>query len=448
MTSTASFSTGKAPGALPLLGHTLHLVRQPLEFLTSLSAHGDLVEIRIGPKRAYVPCHPDLVGQVLRDPATFDKGGIFYDKARQIAASGLITCTWADHQRQRPLVQPAFSRARLAAHTTVMGEEVAAVTASWRPGHAIQVKPTMDALVTRITARTLFATDLGSVAVAQIQQSLPILTEGIFQRMMDPTGLWEKLPTPGNRRFDEATTHLHAVIDQVIHGYRASATDHGDVLSMLLASHDEQTGDRFTDQEIHDQILTILGAGSETTATTLAWALHLLGEHPDVEARMHAEIDRMLGGRLPDFDEAARLDCTRRVITEVLRLYPAAWLLTRTAMADTELGGHPISAGSTVVFSPYLLHRDPALFADPDLFDPDRWLPDRVTALQRRALVPFGAGARRCIGDVFSMTESVIALAGIGARWRLRPAAGARTRVVTKAVLIPEPLSMVTQPRA
>jgi cytochrome P450 len=445
MTSTTSFSVGRAPGALPLLGHVPSLARHPLQFLSSLRTHWDVVEIRIGPKKAYVPCHPELFEQVLRDPAGFDRRGFFFDKIRQVFGNGLVTCGWADHQQQRPMLQPAFSRAYLDRYTKVIHEEVVALTASWRPGQTIDVKPVTDALLTRITSRTLFAAELGSEAVDQIQDSLSVLTEGTFYRMMDVTGLVEKLPIAINRRFADAQTRLRVAVDQVIDRYRESGTDHGDMLSLLLAARDERTGAGLSDQDIYDQVLTILGASVETTGTTLAWALHLLGQHPEVEARMHAEIDQLT--RLPTFAEALRLDYTRRVITEVLRMYPAVWLLTRTAVADTVLGGHRIKAGSLIVLTPYLLHHDPEIYTDPERFDPDRWLPDRATPLQRHAFLPFGAGPRKCIGDVLSMTETTMALAGIAARWQLRLTPGTHPRTTPRAALLPTSLSMVIQPR-
>ncbi len=439
-------ATTVAPGAWPLLGHLPQLRRDPLGFLCSLPRLGDLVAVRLGPSTAYVLCDQDLVHRMFRTPAVFDKGGIVFDKARQLVANGLITSMWPDHQRQRPLIQPAFGRAQLETYTQVMREEVAALSGSWRPGETVAVKPMMDALIARITARTLFQSDLGAAAVTVIQETLPILVDGLYRRMIMPLGLLEKLPTPANRRYRDASARLHAVIDDVIDGYRGSGVHHSDVLSMVLAAHEGD--DQFTDAEVHDQIFSILAAGTETTATVLSWTLHLLGQNPQAQQRMHAEIDDVLQGAPPTFHDIPRLEYTRRVITEAMRLYPPTWLLTRTATVDTHLGNHAIPAGSTLVFSPYMLHRDPALFPHPDRFDPDRWAPERLQREQQHALVPFGGGARKCIGDVFSMTESVIILAGISAQWSLVSAPGTPTRPVPKAFLTPDPLSMTILARS
>lgn len=443
MTTTETFALGQAPDPLPLIGHLVSLARRPLEFLSSLRDHGDLVEIRIGTKKAYVVLHPRLTTQVLRDAATFDKGGFAYDNARQVFGNGLATCDWEFHQPLRRLVQPAFTRARLAMYTTVMRSEVDALVGAWQPGQVLDVKHVMDELFARITGRALFTASLGAAAVAEIQRSLPVIANGVFIRMMDPTGLLGRF---GGGRFRRAQSRLYGVVDDVIRLYRdAGAADHGDVLSMLLATRDE-SGAGLTDQEIREQVLTVLTGGTETTSTAMSWAMLLLHEHPSIEARLHAEL-ASLNGRLPDFAEVQRLDYTRRVITEVLRCYPPGWLFTRSAMVDTALGGHRIRQGSMIVLSPYLLHRDPSVFPDPSRFDPDRWLPERVTSLQRTAWIPFSGGGRKCIGDVMAMTQAVIAMAGIVSRWRLRPAPGVEPRAVAKTVLIPDPLKMVVQPR-
>lgn len=453
MTTHAPGIPANAPGAWPLLGHLPHLRRDPLAFLRSLPVHGDLVRIRLGPIPAFVLCDPELVHQMLRAPATFDKGGLVFDKARKLVADGLITSTWPDHQRQRPLLQPAFSRPRLAAYTDVMREEVGELARTWQSGQILDIPTEMNGLIARITARTLFRADLGAAAIEVIQYALPVIVDGLYRRMMDPSGWWEKLPTPANRRYDDASARLHAVIDQLIADHRADgsadsrhagSTDE-DTLSVLLAAG--ENGDRLTATEVHDQIFTLLNAGIETTATTLSWALHLLGGHPEVQERVHAEITGELDGRLPAFEDLPRLDYTRCVLTEVMRLYPPAWLLTRTATADARLGDHRVPAGSTLVFSPYLIQRDPRLFNEPERFDPDRWMSRPGRTSGQHALFPFGGGARKCIGDVFSINESLIALAGITARWRLTPAAGPPTRAVPKAFLTPEPLRLIAHAR-
>ncbi|MER5638604.1 cytochrome P450 [Kitasatospora sp. NPDC002227] len=436
-----------APGGLPLIGHALLMGRRPLEFLASLPAHGDLVELRLGPGRAYLPCHPDLIQQVLVNARVFDTGGPVKEKARPILGNGLITSDWADHRRQRRLVQPAFHPTRIAGYAEVMSEECEAQSRTWESGRPVDVSNAMQALTTRVTARALFSTEVAPEAVAEIQHCLPLVVQGAYRRAIDPTGLLAKLPTAANRDFEQALTRLHRLIDRIVDDRRRIAGDRGDLLSALLTAQDTETGGHLTDQEIHDQVMTLLLAGIETTASALTWALHLLGENPEAEARLHAEVDQVLGQRPPRYADVAQLDYTRMVFTEALRLYPPAWLYTRTTTETTELAGRQLPPKSDILISPYVLHRNAELFPEPESFTPDRWRPERSKDVARGAYLPFGGGSRKCIGDVFGMTEATLALAAIAARWRLRPVPGTAVRPKAHMSLSAGPLPMVPEPR-
>jgi pentalenene oxygenase len=264
---------------------------------------------------------------------------------------------------------------------------------------------------------------------------------------VDPTGLLARLPLAANREFDTALGRLHALIDGIVGDYRRSGEDRGDLLSALLAARDDEDGGRMSDQEIHDQVMTLLLAGVETTASALTWAWHLLASHPEAEARLHAEVDEVLGGRAPTYADVPRLAYTQRVFTETLRLYPPAWMFTRMTAEPTELGGHLLPSGTDVLISPYVIHRIPELFASPAAFDPDRWLPERAQDVARGSYLPFGGGSRKCIGDVFGMTEATLALAALASRWRLRPVPGTVVKARAGMSLTAGPLPMVPEPR-
>jgi pentalenene oxygenase len=266
--------------------------------------------------------------------------------------------------------------------------------------------------------------------------------------MFAPISWWERIPTRSNRLFDEAQARLREVINQTISDYRQANSDQGDVLSILVNARDEATGQGMTDQEIHDQVMTILIGGTETTGNTLAWTFYLLAEHPEIEERLHAEVDGVLGGRPPRFADLPHLVYTRRVLTETLRMYPPAWLLSRTTSREVELAGRRLPPGTPVFYSPYMLGRDPDLFPNPGRFDPDRWLPDRAATLPRDAVLPFGGGGRKCIGDDFGMAETTLTLAATAARWRLRKVAATKVSTTPKASLGTGPLPMVAQPRS
>jgi cytochrome P450 len=259
-----------------------------------------------------------------------------------------------------------------------------------------------------------------------------IIQQGMI-RALSPKFV-EKLPIPGNRRFDEAITRMQAIVLAVIRDWRAAGVDHGDLLSMLLLAG-------MTDEQARDEVLTLLTAGIETTALALAWTFHELGRNPDVEARVHAEIDEVLGGRPITGEDLPELVYLRQVVDEVLRHYPL-WMLMRRTLTDVDLGGTRLPEGSEVIVSPHALHHDPASFADPARFDPDRWSPERVKQQPKGAFIPFGAGTRQCVGNVFAQNEIVITVATVAARWRLVPVPGRPVRVKFTSAAYPESLPM------
>ncbi|EFF90593.1 cytochrome P450 family protein [Streptomyces sp. e14] len=444
-TATAGWQVAEAPGPLPLVGHALAMAQRPLAFLASLPALGDLVELRIGTKRAHLPCHPELVQQVLLNARVYDTGGPVKDKARPILGNGLITSDWADHRRQRRMVQPAFHPTRIAGYAEVMREECARHAEGWRAGQPVNVSEEMQALTARVTARALFSTEMAPHSVAEIQRSLPVMVHGAYRRAVDPTGLLARLPLAANREFDAALGRLHSLIEGIVGDYRNSRQDRGDLLSALLAVRDDDGA--MSDQEVHDQIITLLLAGVETTASALTWAWHLLATHPEAEARLHSEVDSVLGGRAPTYADVPKLVHTQRIFTETLRLYPPAWMFTRTTTEPTELAGVRLPAGADILISPYVIHRVPGLFARPERFDPDRWLPERAKDVTRGSYLPFGGGSRKCIGDVFGTVEATLALAAIASRWRLLPLRGHVVRPRAEMSLTAGPLPMVPQPR-
>ncbi|MEU3910412.1 cytochrome P450 [Streptomyces sp. NPDC029721] len=419
-----------APGALPLLGHVLPLLRDPLGFLTRLPRHGDLLQIRLGPLPVIVVCDPVLTGQVLRDDRTFDKGGPVFDRGREIVGNGLVSCPHADHRRQRRLLQPAFHPARLPGYAQAATARAAETTGSWQDGQILDVVPAMQELIAGITTDTLFSTTAPPAVLTRALADLNTIVHSLSVQMATPSPL-NRLPLPAFRRYNRARARLPRTLHRIVTGRRASGVDHGDLLSMLLAARDPDSGpagQRLTDAEITDQIITFFLAAVETTASALASALHLLGQHPEVEARLHEEVDAVLGGRPATHADLPRLELTGRILTETLRLWPPVSFLTRRCTADTRLGPYRITAGKTVVYSPYLIHHQADLYPDPDRFDPDRWAPDNPAPPRREMFLPFAGGARKCIGDRFATNTATLILATVATRWRLQTLPGARVR--------------------
>jgi len=437
-----------APGALPIVGHAMSLFRAPLEFLTDVGAHADLVEVRLGPQPAVLVCDPELTQQVLVRARTFDKGGRLFDKIRQNAGNGLASSAWPEHRRQRPLVQPAFHPGRLPRYATVMQEEAAALTTGWHSGRRIDVRAAMQQYTSRVLLRTLFSATTKPSLLADLQRYVPIMLRGGYWRTMNPVDLLERIPTPANRRHQAAVHQTRHIAATIIGEYRRSGAEHGDLMSMLLAARSEDTGAGLTDEEIVNHVFTLLIAGTETTASLLAWVFHLLGRHPHVAERLHDELDTLPPDRPADLAMLRTLDYTRRVIVETLRLYPPSWLLTRITTTECELGARRLPAGTTVMFSPYLIHRRPDAFAEPDRYDPDRWLPARAKSIPRGAFIPFGGGSRKCIGDEFGIVEATTALVGIARNWALEPEDDTPVRPVPRITLAPGPLPMRIRARA
>jgi cytochrome P450 len=429
-----------APRSVPLLGHLLVLLRDPLEFLTSLPAHGDLVQIRLGPAAAIVVSDPELTRQVLIDDRTFDKGGPLFSRLREVLGDGLATCPHSRHRRQRRLVQPSFHHQRLPGYAKTMTANIDAVTSSWHDGQILDVQEELTKFALTTLTEAVFSDALPPPVFRQSLADFSTVLTGGYRRMILPS-LWNRLPTPGNRRYHQAVSRLHQAVRHAIRAWEADGADRGDLVSTLLSTRDpddqDPQGQGMTDTEIRDQVVTFFLAGAESTATTLGWTMHLLAHHPDIEERVHAEVDTVLAGAPASWEDLPKLQLTSRVVTEALRLYPPGWMVTRTVTTDTRLGNHTLPAGTTVAYSPYIIHRRGDLYTDPERFDPDRWDSEHREQPPRSAFIVFGGGARKCIGDVFALSEAVLSVATIAARWKLHGLPDQRVRPVASISLNP-----------
>jgi pentalenene oxygenase len=434
-----------APGRLPLLGHITPLMRDPLTFLTSLPAHGDLVRIGLGPFTAVVVCDPELAQHVFLHDRVFEKGGQFLDRAREAIGDGVSVCPYSVHRRLRRLMQPAFHPDRLRGYAASMTEQAAAVRDSWRPGQTVDLIAEMPVLTATTTAATLFSTTVPDATLRELLDDVTDIFYGVFRRTMMPPPL-DRLPTPGNRAFERAINRMRAALNVIIAERHAEGVDHGDLLSAVLFARDT-IGNGLDDDEVCAQIVNFFLAGTETTAAALEWALYLLDQHPDIADRLHAEVDTVLVGRPARYDDLPRLELTRRIVLETLRIRPPIFFTTRTLPEAAELAGHPLPAGTTVIVSAYLIHHRPDLYPDPDRFDPDRWLTTPEGSTSRSAFIPFSGGARKCIGDDYALVQATITLATIAARWRLHTLPGQDLRIALSAALRPRELRMRATPR-
>ncbi|GLF95109.1 cytochrome P450 [Streptomyces yaizuensis] len=426
-------SVPDAPGALPLVGHIPPMMREPLRFLGSLPDCGDVVRIRLGRVPTLVLCDPELTWQMFMDSRTFDKGGSLVERAREFLGNGLITCPHGDHRRQRRLTQPAFHSVRLRGYVPFMNEVIAETVRSWPQDRPVDPVDTLMSLSARVTARCMFSHGIAEERLRQFIADSVTAVDTVYLRSVLPPVV-NRLPLPANLRYQRALQRLQQMYTKIIAEYRADGRDRGDLLSILLDSQDGQDGQdgqggqgadgSLSDGELRDQLSNFFLAGTETTASTLGWALHALAEHPEFQERLRTEADTVLGGRPADFDDLERLHETRRILTEVLRLYSPVWFVTRTVTADTRLGPYFLPAGTAIAYSPYIIHHLPGLYPDPGVFDPDRWASGHTRP--RHAFIPFALGPRKCIGDVFALTQATLALTAIAARFTWEPAPGSR----------------------
>ncbi|WP_443052684.1 bifunctional albaflavenone monooxygenase/terpene synthase [Streptomyces sp. NBC_00299] len=434
-----------AAGGLPVLGHTWKLMRDPLGFLAGLRDHGDLVRIRLGPKTVYVATAPELVASLLKSP-DYIVGGPLWDTLEVLLGNGVATSNGPLHRRQRRMIQPAFKPERIAHYATVMEEEARATTTRWRPGAIIDISAELFNTAVRIVARSLLEVDSLGEKAELIGEALQTVFEGLYRRMILSVGALYRLPTPANRRFEHALATLHELIDEIITERRSSRQQRHDLLAVLLTAKDE-SGRPLSDGEIHDHMVSLVVAGAENVASTLAWTLYLMTEHPEQEKRLVEEVYSVTSGRPVTFADVNQMPHTRNVITEAMRLRPAAWIFTRRSAATTDLGPYRIPAHSDIAYSPYAMQRDPRSFARHLDFDPDRWTPDRAATVPKLAMMPFGTGNRQCPGDHFALAELTIILATVSARWRLQPGPGTDTTTKIGITLHPKRLLLRAEPR-
>lgn len=436
-----------APGKLPLAGHALTFMFRPLEFLKKLPSTGDIVKLKLGSGEVYVPCNITLFRQVLKEAQIFDKGGVFYDRGRETVGNSLVTCNWDDHQQQRPLMQPSFDHKHISSYAQLIADEVNAMTSTWRPGDVVDINRAMGTLTLRITARALFSVPADHRSVSQVERWLPTVMAGFYRRMVIPASVLWFFPTKLNRQYRRSIVEMRKVAEDFVNEARAKEGEHTGLLATILNARDEKTGEPLGTQEVLDQAIAILIAGSETTAKSLGFIFDLLGRHADVATRLRDEVDGALGGRTPRFEDVSSLPYTRQVIMEALRIYPPGWIFSRATASTCVLGGHEFPAGSIFVLSPYIMHHNPELFPNPETFDPDRWGPGGMSAESRKSVLPFGFGAHKCIGDQFALTEAIMAIAMIVGRWDLSPVHGRPHRPVPRGTLGPGRLPMRLQER-
>jgi cytochrome P450 len=400
-------------------GHFRSFRRDPTGFLTRQAALGDVSYFRLGPQPAYAIADPEMIRDLfVVSHSKFMKGRAL-QRAKALLGEGLLTSEGAFHLRQRRMMQPAFHRDRIAEYASVMVDEALKTIANWKDGEVRDIDKEMMHLTLRIVGRTLFSADVTDEA-DEVGRAMTTVTQ-LFNFLLLPfSELLEKLPIPHSRKFHRARDTFNSVIFHMIDERRRSGVDTGDLLSMLLLARDEDDSGTMTDQQVRDEALTLFLAGHETTSNALTWTWTLLSQHQEKAAKLREELDAVLGGRPPTFEDIPKLVYAERVVAESMRLYPPAWTVGRLALEDHQFGGYKVLKGSLVLASQWVAHRDRRHWANADEFEPERW--ERLSikeASQRFIYFPFGGGVRRCIGEGFAWAEAILLLATIAQHWRL-----------------------------
>jgi len=414
----------RPPGPRPhfLIGNMPLASRDPLAVFTRWAGEfGDVFYYRAGWIQVYFLNHPDLIEFVLvRNHQNFRKDRVIRN-SRWFFGDGLLTSEGEHWKRQRRLSQPAFHRDRIALYASVMTSYTQRMLSLWHDGTVIDAHQEMMRLTLRIVVRALFGVEADETE--EISRSLNIMMRNSTGARLLLPPFFRQLPLPRMFELRRAVSKLNDTVYRIIDLRRRNEGDSGDLLSVLMEARDED-GSRMDDKQLRDEVMTFLLAGHETTALALSWAWHLLSQDSQVEHKLHQELDRVLGGRIPTVSDLSSLTYSEGVIKESMRLYPPAWSVARTVIQDFELGGYRIPAGANVVMSQWIMQRDPRFFSDPEKFDPDRWSNENIQKLPKFAYFPFGGGPRQCIGASFAMMEAVLLLATIAGRFRLSKVEG------------------------
>ncbi|MCW7942162.1 cytochrome P450 [Streptomyces hygroscopicus] len=435
-----------AAGGVPVLGHGWKLARDPLGFLSRLRDDGDVVRLKLGPKTVYAVTTPELTGALALSPDYKIGGPLWESLESLLGKQGVATSNGPLHRRQRRAIQPAFRLEAVPAYGPIMAEEAQRLVERWRSGRTIDVMAESFRVAVRVAARCLMRGSYMDERSDRVCAALATLFSGMYQRMVVPLGPLYRLPLPANREFNRALADLHLLIDEIVAARRASSQKPDDLLTALLEAKDEN-GEPIGEQEIHDQVVAIVTAGSETVGSMVMSLLQVLTDHPDHADKIRDEVKSVVGERPVSFGDVRKLTHTANVIVETMRLRPAVWILTRRAVADTELGGYHIPAGADVVYSPYAIQRDPRSYERHAQFDPDRWLPGRAKEVPKYAMSPFGVGNRKCPGDHFSMAELTLILATVASAYRFEQVPGSDPSPRIGITLRPRRLLLRALPR-
>lgn len=408
------------PKAKIPLGHLFSYRRDSIGFLRKIAKeYGDIVHFKIGPIRIVLLNHPDHIKEVLTvQHRNFVKGRPL-EMAKELLGDGLLTSEGEFHKRHSRMIQPAFHRNMMESYVPAVTKCIAQMMSNWQDGLEADMKDEMTHMSIAIAGKTLFNADIAKEA-PEISKALDTATN-LFGRISLPFSEWLlKLPLPGNLRFYKAKERLDDTVSRMINERRQNKIDNGDLVSLLLRTQDENGNGGLSDKEIRDEAITLFLTAFDTTSTALTWTWYLLSQNPQAEAELHTELDNVLNGRLPVTEDIPNLKYCRMVFGESMRLYPPSYVIPRQATEDFPIGNFIVPRGSTVLMSPYLIHRDPRFYSNPEKFDPCEWDKHSHGLNSKYEYFPFSRGPRSCIGEPFAWMVGTLAIASVAQSWKIK----------------------------
>ncbi len=411
---------------LPLVGSLPQIIKNPFGYLKQAHAtYGDIYNLNLGISKMLIVNHPRQMQHILVDNAqNYRKGGAMWDTVRAMLGNGLVVSEGSFWMRQRRMMNPQFHRQRLAALNDLMVSAIAEALDTWEQsanGSDFNVASAFSELTMKVITRTLFGTGLSNAEMDRVSKAMNYALTYIVQAIV-LSSLPSWMPAPGKKEFEQSIKLIDETVYRIIADSRKDNGESNHLMAMLLDMVDDETGEGMTDQQLRDEVTTLFLAGYETTSIALAWAFDLLTHHPDVMEKLQAEVDSAIGDRLPTFADLMKLPYSRMILQETLRIRPAAWQLPRTAIEDDEIDGYPIPAGTTITGLIYMCHYHPEEWDNPEVFDPERFQPEKTEKRHQFAYMPFGAGQRKCIGMDFALMEGQLALAMVAQRYTLTKA--------------------------
>lgn len=391
------------------LPYVSKLAKDPIGFFQLMqSKFGNSARFGLRQVVFHLITQPEDIKRVLQENNQNYHKGVFYKELGRILGKGLLNSEGEFWKKQRKLIQPSFHKQRISEFVEIMAQETEKTSENWKKISSLDISKEMMRLTFAIVGRTLFRTEVESYA-ARIEHSLKIALELVTKRITRIFPFPFSWPTPENLKLKRALKDMHSVVDELIAERKKNPSN--DLISMLLEVRDEETGETMSESQVRDEAITLLLAGHETTANALSWGFYLLSKHPEICEKVKEEANRVLGDKTPNLEDVQKLTYTRKVLDEVLRLYPPAWVIERTAMGPDQIGGYDVETGTNISICIFNIHRNPDFWENPDKFDPDRFDEERSADRPKYAYLPFGGGPRICIGNIFALTEATLILA-------------------------------------